>query len=866
MDLRYQFYLSDDSKFYKLNNLQRNSTLLTIRSLPATWKIVPSADDHWQYCFTSKVSTPPQGWKIHITSRIENAQEILDIVSHILFKMNTNFKFVTSLFDLTMKNSKYGDRSGSGKFITIYPPTIEIFETLLHVLVKKLKKFPLGPYILSDNRWGESNIFYRYGAFLEMKNDNDELSILDNFGNLIPDVRNPQYHLPKFVTPPKLLLKNEQEMYANSNMGKLDNYTITNAIHFSNAGGVYEGIRKSDSKPVVIKEGRPNAGLDARGDDGFTRVTNEANCLKKLIDVENVVMYYDSFTAWEHKYLVEENIDSGQLYTWIALNYPFSMSENEQKSKTSSYRKKALTIINSLISTIDAVHAKGIGMGDMSSLNVLVDNKKLSVKLLDFEEGGPVDEIYDIGLQTPGFATPFAKTRRQADIFGIFRIAKFMFCPTYAPVDFNIENELIINEWIKEYFGTEALSIIKKLEKRTTQLIPELNYSINSSLKKLGIDDIPKITSKLRNGLIKASDIHRENLVYGDIRQHETPGGALCALTGSFGVLMALDRTGGVPSDYNFWITTHSSTDYLKNLPNGLFNGKAGIASILYDLGKKEEAVNLLNIINFSDNTEDISLYSGLSGVGLSILSIGYVANISEYVEKAKNIGKHLIKLLDTDITINSIDPDFVPVGLIDGWSGPALFFTILYRVTKEKSWLLYAEKAIEKDLEKSLIDDTNTLQVDDGDRTLPYISGGSIGIIIALNELTKHSINKRFHDIMKAVDGISNTLCCYNSGLFRGYTSFLLGNQVNNIHTHLDLHRNVPFLLNSLHIFFVEEDDCIFTPGDYGYRLSCDIFSGSSGVLVILEHLLTNNIYSWLPVNKKAINLLFLQGGDYHA
>jgi hypothetical protein len=51
-------------------------------------------------------------------------------------------------------------------------------------------------------------------------------------------------------------------------------YSVERALHFSNGGGIYIARPVGGGDQVVLKEARPHAGLDQRGDDAvWTRPT-----------------------------------------------------------------------------------------------------------------------------------------------------------------------------------------------------------------------------------------------------------------------------------------------------------------------------------------------------------------------------------------------------------------------------------------------------------------------------------------------------------------------------------------------------------------------------------------------------------------
>src|SRR5699024_11332533 len=74
-------------------------------------------------------------------------------------------------------------------------------------------------------------------------------------------------------------------------------------------------------------------------------------------------------------------------------------------------------------------------------------------------------------------------------------------------------------------------------------------------------------------------------------------------------------------------------------------------------------------------------------------------------------------------------------IGVIDGLSGVALFYSALYSATNDKKYLEKAELLLKEDLGKTKKDNaTGVLQtLDNKSRLLPYLSGGSIGIAISI-------------------------------------------------------------------------------------------------------------------------------------
>src|SRR5882757_9497576 len=83
---------------------------------------------------------PIQGWKIHVSSNIVNAKEILKVVIPILKENETSFKFALDQNILSLMNSKSWARQGAGKFITVYP-SADLFKSLIEELYLATRDF-----------------------------------------------------------------------------------------------------------------------------------------------------------------------------------------------------------------------------------------------------------------------------------------------------------------------------------------------------------------------------------------------------------------------------------------------------------------------------------------------------------------------------------------------------------------------------------------------------------------------------------------------------------------------------------------------------------------------------------------------------
>jgi non-specific serine/threonine protein kinase len=287
----------------------------------------------------------------------------------------------------------------------------------------------------------------------------------------------------------------------------------------------------------------------------------------------------------------------------------------------------------------------------------------------------------------------------------------------------------------------------------------------------------------------------------------------------------------------------------MRSLDMGLFTGRTGVATVLYELGYKKEAHEIISTIDIeSVEMNNISIMSGLAGIGLAFVSLSVDEMFSDLLGKAILIGEKLLEAAQRDVKIFKIDEDFISMGLIDGWAGVSLFFNALYRATQNDVWLNASVTILQKDINNCVRDEDGLLQADDTTRVLPYIAGGSAGIALVIDQIRDivepHKFDKDLEDILK----LHNTQVCYNGGLFRGYGSFIMLDNL--LHCYKpETPDMTDKILNRLNNYTVEDERNLYMVGDYGRRISHDIFTGSAGVLLALSDVGRGRYMSWFPI-----------------
>ncbi|EME8074750.1 lanthionine synthetase C family protein [Enterococcus faecium] len=316
-------------------------------------------------------------------------------------------------------------------------------------------------------------------------------------------------------------------------------------------------------------------------------------------------------------------------------------------------------------------------------------------------------------------------------------------------------------------------------------------------------------------------------------------------------------RTGSTPESFQEWIKKYGNKKILNRIKSkGLLTGISGICGVLYEVGEKKIALELVKKIDIN-TINDISLSSGLSGIGLIYLSFSLLEHNSQMFTKATEIANKIIRIFLNKEFIEPADHVFINKGLLNGWSGAALFFISLYNYTNVRDWLSWAEKFILKELTCCETDEKKVLYINDNNKLIPYLLGGTVGVSFPMYEFLKKVPNDLFKEKMEEIEPLVDSTCCYNGGLFRGYSSFILLNTL--ISKYKNKTNELPnHSLQTLQVFLLKDKENLIAYGEYGYRLSGDLFSGSSGILLALDSLKTQNIYNWLPIPKQAVDNLF--------
>jgi tRNA A-37 threonylcarbamoyl transferase component Bud32 len=774
---------------------------------------------------------------------MHNAEEILATVWDYCVPRRIAFKFLCGRHILFMANSKYAHRGSSGKLVTIYPVDEAEFELVLKELGEILDGQP-GPYILSDLRWGSGPLYVRYGGFLQRYclSERGELvlAIEDETGRLIPDRREPTFKVPSWVTLPEFLVPHLAAR--NSITVKGLPYRIERPLHFSNGGGLYLGQDQRTGEQVVLKEARPYAGLAVDGADAVTRLQWERAILERLTGLNVVPALRDYFTLGEHHFLVQDFIDAQPLNRCFVQRYPLIVLGTDEQAVV-EYTAWAMTIHSEIQRAVTALHERGVIFGDLHPFNIMVrpDGR---VVLLDFEVATHVSEGRRPTLGAPGFVAPSDRMGFDIDRYALACLALFLFLPLTSLIPLEpTKAEQFADEIAKRFpvpreFLEDALRVITgKEDQRERAARAEsaggLRHLPRLSPDRLGFQRARE--SMTRAILASVTPQRADRLFPGDIEQFSS--GGLSIAYGAAGVLYALSVTGaGRYPEHEEWLVRRAVHPD-QGVRLGFYEGLHGIAYVLQHLGYPDEALKVLDMC-MGERWEKLGLdlFTGLAGVGLNLAHFAAVTGDASLHEAALRAVDMVSDRLGDEDSVPTLSGGAHPhAGLMRGSSGPALMFIRLYEHTGDGGLLDRAATALHQDLRRCVIREDESMEVNEGWRTMPYLATGSAGIGCVIDDYLAQRQNERFSHASAAIRKVAESEFYIEPGLFDGRAGMIL--YLSRSHGVGTAAQNpvVAAQIRRLAWHALPYQGHLTFPGDQLLRLSMDLATGTAGVLLAL-------------------------------
>lgn len=841
MDERYSGFCVADAHFYDSPARTRGDDVdFDTGPQPPGW--TRSELDDWLVMHPENPRLPLQGWKIHGSATLDDAERILAIVWAYCVERGISFKFIRSLQLLFLRNSKYANRSASGKFVTIYPHDERELETILTELGPQLDGLR-GPYILSDLRWGRGPLYVRYGGFAERyclgPAGGLVLAVADANGELVPDRRAPTFVVPPWVTLPSCL----EPHLAARNAATVNDlpYRIERALQFSNGGGLYAGVELATGDRVVLKEGRPHAGLAADRADAVTRLERERRMLDRLAGLDIVPRVYGDFEIGEHRFLALELIDGEPLRSVLVERYPVTVTDVDETTGR-AYAEWALGTYDRIERAVDVVHERGVVIGDLHPSNILVrpDGR---IALVDFEVAAELAEGRRPTLADPAFLAPRDRTGFDIDRYALACLRLFMFLPLTRLLVIDRSKARDLADVIAATFPVPRAFLDDAVLTIEGDGPPSHWSAVHAALD-IDADRWSDVRDSLARAILGSATLDRDDRLFpGDIAQFDTPGGGLNVAHGAAGVIYALAAAGaGRHPDHEEWLVRRALRPE-RGMPIGFYDGLHGIAHVLHRLGHRREAGEILGFcateLEGRMDRLGLDLLSGLAGVGLNLAWFAEATGQPALYDTAWRIAGVIADRLggpdDVPDKSGGVNPH---AGLTRGSSGPALLFLRLYAHRADPALLDLAATALRQDVLRCVTLDGGGLEVDEGWRTMPYLADGGAGIGLVLDKYLRHRDDDVFAAAAANARRSARAHFFVEPGLFYGRAGMIL-TLAHAARHHPDeremLDASMRAQVRRLSWHALRFHDDLAFPGDQLLRLSMDLATGSAGVLLAL-------------------------------
>ncbi|MGW4838487.1 class III lanthionine synthetase LanKC [Streptomyces globisporus] len=884
MNPEYAAYCQADRRFYDAPHRSlgpggavdaESSFYAAVRgSAPEGWTRSRRGD--WLSYSPDGLRLPAQGWKIHVSAALDNAASVLDRVTAHCLEHRLAFKCIPNAGLLALRNAKYADRAGSGKFITVYPPSEEAFPEVCTALMQLLEG-EHGPYILSDLRCGNGPVHTRYGAFAARfcsgPDGRPVPAVADPQGRLVPDDRGPAFRVPSWVTPPGFLMPH---LEARAAVGLADlPYSVEKALHFSNGGGVYLGRDTRTGEQVVLKEARPHAGLAADGADAVARLERERAALEQLAGLDCVPDVRDVFQVGDHHFLVLQYIPGATLNTVFARRFPLAR-QHPSPELLAEHAAWAEEVYGQVERAVGAVHERGIVISDLHMSNVMVDEEAGRIVLLDFEAASPAAERRRQIVANPAFVAPADRRGTDIDRYALacLRLALYLPLTTLFGIDrtkaaglaqdiaraFPVAEEALrpaVEEILRDVQGAgeagarpapaaasgtapaaasgrdSGKASGSGRDSDTASASRLASASGLASASPADLRDWPRARDALARAITASCTPERDDRCFpGDIAQFATATGGQSFAYGAAGVLHALHETGAPPcAPAEDWLLRHAK-DPASGSPLGFYDGLTGIAWTLHRIGRTAEAADLLRII-LDQPLEGLApgLHNGYAGIGLAFDDLARTASATD----APALSAAAARCTALAVRALTDGPPSPRTGLLHGASGIALLLIRRYATTGDTALLDLAAAALRRDLERCRAGDDGSLLVVEGKRLMPYVGSGSAGIAAVIDAYLAQRPDPELETAGRALLPAALSAFYVQPGLLRGSAGLLLHLAATPLCDPADRQRAIDRHTDLLGSHALTYGGGLAFPGEQLMRLSMDLATGTAGALLAL-------------------------------
>ncbi|HEU5026082.1 MAG TPA: class IV lanthionine synthetase LanL [Spirillospora sp.] len=551
------------------------------------------SDDTWISVRDPGFDAPRQGWKLHVSARPGTFAETLDRILPLLLAAPCDFKAARSAEMLRELNSGDLDAASVGKAVTVYPPQ-DAVTRLGHALATALAGMA-GPRVVSDRRVRpDAPVYYRYAPFAPQYRVDDngdfELVVVGPDGEAEPGAAGVEFSCPPWAAdsfrPPAPPGAAAASLAPSARAPRVrtigGRYRVTTGVMRGPRGNVYRA-EDAGGRPVVVKEARAYVGEHPDGYDLRMYLRNELRVLTVLAGVDGVPEALDHFRHGEDEFLVMSDAGATDLNRHVAEHGALTGPE-------------LADLASRLLAVLDAVHARGVVVRDLSPKNVVLGEDG-GCTLIDFGTSRHGD------LQMPGwsrgFSVPDQRTGRPSepadDLFSLG--ATLFFAATgMNPVIIDPDPERGVERTLQCLArmspGGGAVALVPRLLSLDpgvrTRAAAEIRAGRHAAAKAAAPVPVPRLTgdllSSVRTHAVRECVRFAERLM-DEPEDHRTSPPVTNVYAGSAGVGMELlqhPEGKAASTDLARWTAANLPA---ANLPASLYFGLTGTAIFLAAAG-----------------------------------------------------------------------------------------------------------------------------------------------------------------------------------------------------------------------------------------------------------------------------------------
>lgn len=829
--------------------------------LPATRRALPRGWDRgqsgwWVTMRPRETALPAQGWQIHVSVRLPEVTRAVDIVWGHCTAHGLAFDFVRSHTAARALCAEDADRRTGGRLATVHAGDETALGRCLAALAPLLDGLT-GPYAHGALRYGAGPLYVRYGSSggrLCPDGEGDWAPALQRpDGRLVPEPRRPVFTVPDWLDLPQVLRPALEALHARP-AGEFP-YRVERALGQNHGGGTYLAADRHTGARVVLREARPHAGLDRRGEDAVARLGRRRDMLERLAGLSCVPRLIGHRPYGEHHFLAEEYIEGTPLAHAAADAFPLT-SEHRAAAEAGPYARWALDIADQLAAALADLQARGVRLTGLDPRHVLLrpDGR---IALTGLARAAHSSDTGPDPFGPSDFTVPADRQGADATAYLLDRLRLWLLMPLpfRHPAKLHTLTAAVQRHYpLPGGFGANLLTRLWPAGHRA-------EADTAGELLAAERPDWPALRDSLVRGIHATATPGREDRLFPGSPTGRTAIGGYPFGRGAAGVLYALHRVGAdVPSSYAAWLVAAVRRER-RPLP-GLYDGLHGVALTLELLGHRAEALEVLDRCRAVDeHPATADLASGTAGVALNLLHFATVTADTALHDRALRHATALGHLVE-DGPLPALRGRPAPHGLLHGPTGIALLFLRLYEETGQARWLGLADTALQQDLARLRTLPDGTVTLSGGSGELPYLHGGSTGLVPVLRDLLAHRPDPGRAALLTALGRTCDPVYVHNAGLLRGRAGAIamlaaLGGtddhpavrrQVRRLSWHARHHRG--------HLAF---------PGFRLLRLSSDLATGSAGVLLALSSACEGSGPVLPFLAPRSVTVAPRKGGDRH-